>query len=289
MILLEMTGGLGNQMFQYSLYRKLMNLGKEVYLDTTFYRSKQGLREFELNSLKVPYEELSDKHVNQLRGYGYQCSIMEKVAIKMHHHRLPSYYDKIDFFQPEIFDMDNIYLRGYWQNENYFVDIKNEIKKLLLVRPLMNKKKMNIEESIKEQDNTISIHVRRGDYLNQKNQNVYGGICTAEYYNKACEIIKQMIEKPLFVIFSDDIQWAKENIKEKNSIFVEPIVGEGSYVDLYLMSQCRHHIIANSSYSWWGAWLTEKEDTKVISPQRWLLNHEGVRIACDRWIQIDTN
>ncbi|ULT28973.1 alpha-1,2-fucosyltransferase [Sphingobacterium sp. E70] len=118
-----------------------------------------------------------------------------------------------------------------------------------------------------QQQNAISLHVRRGDYLQES---LFKDICTEEYYQKSIQYMLETNESPLFIIFSNDIDWCKTHFKDLNAIFVEHNSGNNSFRDLQLMSQCNHHIIANSSFSWWGAWLNDSPDKIVVSPRKWV-------------------
>lgn len=289
MVIIGLSGGLGNQMFQYALYCKFKNLNKEVALDTSFFRSKQKLREIEIGIFPIKYCEISDKQADEIRGYSYYDSFFEKIINKVKHKVYPPnfliYEDKIEYFQPEIFDMDQVYLSGYWQNEKYFSDIENEIRTIFSFPLDMDSDNKEILSRLK-QENSISVHMRRGDYLSEKNQNVYGGICTERYYEKAFAYMNKHIKKPHYFLFTDDVEWASENIRYPNMTIVSNNKGRKSYIDMYLMSQCKHNIIANSSFSWWGAWLNQNEKKIVVAPKRWFNNHENADITCEGWITI---
>ena len=138
---------------------------------------------------------------------------------------------------------------------------------------------------IKSKQSPISIHVRRDDYLSSKYVSGFGGICTIEYYNKAVERIKEEVIDPVFYIFSDDINWCRENLKLEQGVFIDWNTGKESWQDMFLMSQCKHNIIANSSFSWWGAWLNSNSEKIVIAPRIWW---NGLKddVVPDSWIRI---
>lgn len=286
MILIEMSGGLGNQMFQYALYRRLLSLGKEVYLDTSYYRSGQMLRAFELEQLGLPMQVLPDEEVGRLRGYSYHPSLWDKVSYRLRGARLAIYDDLLDRYQPQILQMDNVYLRGYWQSERYFREIADEIRGVYVLHPALGAAKRECLELISGTDRTpVSLHIRLGDYLDPQNTHVYAGICTEAYYRNAISYIRAHIENPLLVVFSDDIEQAARLIRDEDVYYVRSEEGT-SLSDMYLMSKCRHHILANSTYSWWGAWLTEQADTMVLAPERWFAHIENPDVVCDRWVRI---
>lgn len=287
MILLEMTGGLGNQMFQYALYRRFLSLGKEVYLDTSYYRSGQVLREFELEQLGLPMEIMPDSEVGRYRGFGYHPSLAERLSYKIKGAQLAIYEDSLDHYQSEIFEIDNVYLRGYWQSEQYFREVSDTIRELYTLHPVLGDAKHADLDLIRSTDKTpVSLHVRLGDYLESQNTHVYAGICTETYYHNSIEYIREHVENPLFVVFSDNMEQASAMIQGEDVYYIHPEDGGTSFVDMYLMSQCQHHIIANSTYSWWGAWLTEQKNTIVVAPERWFAHIENPDVVCDRWTRV---
>ena len=134
--------------------------------------------------------------------------------------------------------------------------------------------------------NSISIHIRRGDYLHPKFNHLYGNICTIEYYKEAITILQQKYANLHFYIFSDDISWVKENLPIVPSTYIDWNKKEDSWQDMYLMSQCKHNIIANSSFSWWGAWLNNNPNKTVICPSRFMNLNQQSDIVPEDWIQI---
>ena len=287
MKIVNITGGLGNQMFQFALYRKLELMQKDVAVDTSFFRSGQSLRKLELDVFNLSYKKISDQEAARIRGYGYHDTILNKIRYKFESSDISVYHDTIEEYQPRIFQMDNIYLSGYWQNEQYFKDIREEICTCFAFPERLEEKKEKLIEQI-HNENSVGIHVRRSDYLLKPNRDVYGGICTKEYYENAVEYIKNHVSNPVFYLFSDDMNWVRENLYRNGMILVENSENQPSYVDMYLMSQCKHNIIANSSYSWWGAWLNCNEEKIVIAPNKWFNNHETTDVICKDWIRMET-
>ena len=137
------------------------------------------------------------------------------------------------------------------------------------------------------QTHSVSIHVRRGDYLSETNQKIYGRICTLDYYKKAIRYFEEKYEDVTFFVFSNDLEWAKENLEMKKSCFVDCNTEETAIYDMYLMSECRDNIIANSSFSWWGAWMNSHEEKEVIAPSKWLNTVEVRDIWCEGWKKLD--
>ena len=143
-------------------------------------------------------------------------------------------------------------------------------------------------ECLSKNNNAVSVHIRGTDYL--KFNDIYGNICTENYYMQAIQQITQCIPNSYFYIFSDDYDYAYKIVKELNiddrSEFIKGFKGKDSWIDMYYMSLCRHHIIANSSFSWWGAWLGEHENSIVIGPKKWNNNQQLNRVMPDRWMRV---
>lgn len=286
MIEIELSGGLGNQMFQYALYLKLKKLGKRVFLNTDFYKNSDADRKLQLDIFQGV--DSAD------RCWAKDKSFVSNMMNKLFSPKV--YKDKINCYQPCIYNFRDAVLSGYWQSELYFSDIREDILKVYTFKDQyindMNRtlsKKMIAEQS-------VSVHIRRGDYLNNNNIGIYGQVCTDAYYQYATEQIlnNKNINDAVFYFFSDDIEWVKDNIESffskdvdmdyLNIKFVDINKGDKSYLDMYLMSSCKHHIIANSTFSWWGAWLGENEDKMVIAPKKWFQNYEENALVCVNWI-----
>lgn len=284
MVIIEISGGLGNQMFQYALGQKIISIGKEVKYDLSFYnKSVQTLRKFELDIFRVDCPVASD---SELVRFGRGNSLASKLKQKAGWNKRRVYNENLDLgYQPEIFKFDDIYLSGYWQSEKYFKDIREQILHLYTFPKKLDYKNRTFLEKI-ENSNSVSIHIRRGDYLNQKNVSIYGGICTTKYYKNAIQYINNRIDKPLFFIFTNDIDWVKKELDFPNKVIVDCNSGTIDYWDMFLMSNCKVNIVANSSFSWWGAWLNQNGDNLVISPNKWVNNHSVTDTICDKWICI---
>lgn len=286
MIVIEASGGLGNQMFQYALYKKLESMNKDVAFDTSFFRSKQKLRELEIGVFDVQYKSITDTEAAYIRGYGYQDTIIDKIKYKLKPSKYTSYVDTIESYQPKVLEMDNVYLCGYWQSEKYFKDIRHIILEEFTFPVEVRKRTQELCEQMKR-ENSVSIHVRRSDYLTEQNAKVYGNICTEKYYENAIAYIEIQIENPYYYVFTDDLEWARGYFSGNNYTIVDQNRGKDSYADMYLMSQCKHNIIANSSFSWWGAWLNQNPDKQVLAPKKWFHNHDKEEIVCQDWIRIE--
>lgn len=289
MIIVEVTGGLGNQMFQYALCRKLQSLGKEVKLDLSFYRTKQTLRRFELYDVfHVPFETASKREIYHLKGYTSNASRLERAVTTRLYRETHVYSEDLNAgFQSAVLEMDDVYLSGYWQNELYFRDIRKQILEDFQFPEMLMKQHPELLQEMWA-ENSVSIHIRRGDYLDPVNSRLYSGICTIDYYQKSIQYMQEKLQNPKFYFFTDDPQWVKQNLYKDGMTIVEHQKGDPDYADMFLMSQCKAHIIANSTFSWWGAWLDTKEERMVISPTKWLNNHEVQNAICDWFITIES-
>jgi len=175
--------------------------------------------------------------------------------------------EKSPLFDEEVLQKERAYLVGWWQSEKYFADVKEEVKKAFTFKNIELTEKMQAYEQKMRETISVSLHIRRGDYLEVSD--VYGGICTAEYYEKAMKQMETWYPDCHFFVFTNDAEWVKENYRQDNLTIVEGNDEDSGYIDMYLMTQCKHYILANSSFSWWGCYLSASKDKKVISPKIW--------------------
>ena len=282
MIISELISGLGNQMFQYAAGLALARrLETEFYIDKTWFEldiDKQTHREYGLSPFVLNPQFAGSDIIEQFKPKNSK-GLVERIkgkldSMKPYYHR--KVYKEPFFHYDENFlkANDNTYLIGYWQSEKYFQTIENEVRSAFKLREeptglnaeLMNK----IIHGM-----SVSIHVRRTDMVNNPEVIKSHGSCTLEYYQAAAEHIIPGLTDPEFFVFSDDPEWCKENLNlPKSATFIDHNSGENAYWDMYLMSCCRHHVIANSSFSWWGAWLNASEDKRVIAPKNWFANDD---------------
>ncbi|MCL1936881.1 MAG: alpha-1,2-fucosyltransferase [Candidatus Azobacteroides sp.] len=286
MIIVRLKGGLGNQMFQYAAARHLSEKHKvPLKLDLSFFQiepknNQHTPRSFELDQLSITAEIATEKEIQFLRKQRWK-NWFQPVWIK---EKGSDSYKKIARAGK------NCYLNGYWQSEKYFEDIAEIIhNEFVFKQPLSGNSLMDIQRQI-ENSNSISLHFRRGDYVDNPKTNKYHGLCSMDYYRSAQNRIAQNVSNPCFFVFSDDISWVKDHF---SSDFPTVFIGKNDnllHSDFRLMSLCRHNIIANSSYSWWAAWLNKNENKIVVAPKRWLANERKQRLITDRvpkqWIEI---
>lgn len=273
MITVILSGGLGNQMFQYAAGRALsLKLQTELSIDTFLLRkkTKTTIRNFELIVFNTKVKEnsplknrLITKSFYFLNKYGLKKPIFEVFNI---------FRDKkAQNFDSRFENLSkNSTLFGYFQNENYFQAISSDLKKDFEFIVPFDDKNAEIAKEITSTP-SVSVHIRRGDYLNP---NINLAVLQTDYYQKAIAHIREKIANPVFYIFSDDIHWAKLNLdlSETNHTFIDWNTGNESFRDMQLMSLCRHNIIANSSFSWWAAWLNSNPQKIVIAPAIWYKN-----------------
>ena len=274
MIIIQMAGGLGNQMFQYALYKQLTGMGKTVKMDDEAGFREDAQRNPALAAFGIAYERASRQEIEEMTDSS--MAFTARVRRKLFGRQRRAYFEENKCFQPKIFDWDDIYLEGYWQSEKYFRDVGNLLKKEFSLESVRRNRDNGYglsEEAERylnriEQGESVSIHVRRGDYLLPQNQDLFGNICTDMYYENA---VKKMMEsRPdcTFYLFTNDNQWLRER-KDFPIVLVE-LPGNRDYETLMLMSRCRHNILANSSFSWWASYLNDNPDKQVIAPAEWM-------------------
>ncbi len=272
MIIIHVMGGLGNQLYQYAMSEKLKALGKEVKLDFYAYKTATGddkeWRELELEWLEgLEYEACTAEE--RTHFLDNDMRLASRIRRKLFGRKNKTISENKDYM-PEIYDMDDVYLYGFWGCERYYSDIIPVLQKKIQF-PKSNDPK-NIK-AIKDMNNSnsVSIHIRRKDYLTVADGKRYMGICTDEYYQSAVNYINQKVEKPVFYVFSDDVEFARANFNDENMHIVDWNTGKDSLYDMELMSNCKHNICANSTFSLWGARLNKNKNKLMIRP----LHHDN--------------
>jgi len=277
MIVTKLIGGLGNQLFQYAVARQLAKIhNTKVSLDIHQFETYK-LHKYSLQPLNISASLIGK---NQVEKYT-QPGIMEKLIGKIRQ-RPPTkpksfIKEKHYHFDPNILKCsDNIYLDGYWQSEKYFKNISHILKEELTpINEQTGKDKLIADQILNSE--SVSIHLRRGDYITNSITNQYHGICTTKYFLKCIENITRKVSNPNFFVFSDDPDWCRKNLKIQYPItIINHNSADNNYQDLRLMSQCNHNIIANSSFSWWGAWLNNNPEKIVYAPKNWFNNPKNV-------------
>lgn len=272
MKIVKFLGGLGNQMFQYAFYLSLKHHYGKVKADLTGFKDYSLHHGFELE--KVFGIKLETAREWDLRLYlPERRDWLTRKLRRIYGTKHAWYPEKVEFgFDKRIYlDPYPRYFWGYWQHEAYLKGIEPQIQKSFTFKGDLEGHNLATAQQIK-QTPAVSLHVRRGDYLNHP---ILGNVSNLPYYEKAIETIKKSVGSPQFFVFSDDIKWCRKYLPVSEAIFVDWNKGENSYRDMQLMSLCKHHIVANSSFSWWGAWLNSFKDKIVISPKNWV-NNAGV-------------
>jgi len=294
MIIVNLSGGLGNQMFQYALGRNIsLKLNTELKFDLSYTRrgelSNYGLHVFNIVEAFFDKEEFCKDNCDF--KYTENALIFKSEFLPMVSASYSYIKEKNFRFDNDILNsLDNSYLDGYFQSEKYFLENRRTILSDFTLKNSIDSNNMEVISTI-ESNNSVSMHIRRGDYLNKEVSAILN-ICDLSYYKRAVDAILKLTHSPYFFIFSDDINWAKENLSFINNIsFIDINTGSDSYKDLILMSLCNHNIIANSSFSWWAAWINKNPSKIVISPKKWFnINSRNSKndqdIRPESWVQI---
>jgi len=290
MIVMRLKGGLGNQLFQYALGRRLaIEKNTDLLLDSASYRYDH-LREYRLDLFNIK-ASASDRllFVATDSRFKYLNHLIQ---------RFKSFFSK-PFqiikekgfpFDPEVLNCsEQAYLDGFWQSEKYFDSVAHILREDLTLKMPITGALEKLEDQIRNSSHSVSLHVRRGDYVSNPVTTAFHGVCGVEWYMHAASMMEERLEKPTFFIFSDDYEWAKENLRfQSNTVFIKPSPDGQECNDLYLMSLCQNNIIANSSFSWWGAWLNTNPKKIVIAPKVWFVGgpQNTADLIPSSWIRV---
>ena len=276
MIISKVIGGLGNQMFQYAIAQSIaIEKNDNFKLDISAFNTYE-LFSFRLDEFKITASLATQEDINNIVG---KSNFFQKIMRLI---RLSNHYVEKErtIFDNSVFNKKHIYLEGYWQNEKYFNKHRSTILKAFTPkREFTDITKSYCDQIINSE--SVSVHIRRGDYL--KHDDI--GVLPLSYYKKAIEYFFSKNKGSYFYIFSNDIDWCKDSFKDFNNIiFIDNT--ESEIADLWLMSKCKNNIIANSSFSWWSAWLNTNPDKVVISPKQWMkVNPKNHKWAPEEWLQ----
>lgn len=274
MIMLQMSGGLGNQMFVYALYKTLCRQGEKVCVEDFTHYEDIGRYDNCLEKIfPLTYEKADRREYIRLTDSSMLPWIRLRRKIWGRKDRTYKEKDAI-IFEPEIFRQVNCYAEGYWQSARYFEKVQDELRKDFTFDWNRFAEKAKEYKMQMEQTNSVSLHIRRGDYLGDKFAPLYGGICTEAYYEGAKAYLRRKYPDCVFYLFTNDSEWGRTQTDDK-LVFVNCTDAGNAYVDMALMGCCKHNIIANSSFSWWGAWLNPNRDKTVIAPAKWLNTSNG--------------
>ena len=279
--------GLGNQMSQYAFYLAKRELSKNTSFVFTNYSHNfhegytlgQAFHIYPNINLKYRILLLMYKFYHK-KKFTYILSFLgfnivnEPINYEFSHRYLESGKSAFNYYW------------GGWHSEKYFANVRQAILKAYTFNNIDNENVKSYKNMIFSFHNSISVHVRRGDYLNVENSGL-DNVCDINYYEKAITFFNMKYDNCEFFVFSDDITWCKHNIIDKNVIYVDFKSKIGSWNDMYLMSICKHHINANSTFSWWAAWLTPYDDSLVIRPHQFINGMDTVDFYPENWIDID--
>lgn len=282
MIIVKLMGGLGNQMFQYATGLAVASHTRSsLFLDTSGFDTMEAIdtpRHYELDSFCIDTSIASKDLLSNIQApeapYGLQHKVMRRLKSGG---KIWQLSEAGSSYEPAVVKAPkNTYLVGYWQNEKYFSEIREILLKNLQPAKPLTKYSQGILKRIENTKTTIAVHIRRGDYIANVHANKFHGLTPLEYYSKATSFFKKRFPDALFVVVSDDITWCRKNLTfGSETIFVEPQRNRKDYEDLVIMSRCTHNIIANSSFSWWGAWLNTNPKKIVIAPKVWFLEKKA--------------
>jgi hypothetical protein len=295
MIIVNLYGGLGNQLFQYACGKAVAErLGVELQLDISHLKDHGKATDFTVRDFELGVFNINEKtaDIQEVRKY-----VPNLYKTSRYYHQLwrikrlfngrhlfiertwqrDRYIENIDKVK------DNTYLFGYFQSTRYFADIEEKLRTTLVLKDRIDVANEALIRQM-ESENSVSIHIRRGDYENSR----FSLPELDTYYLPAIQTIQSQIPQPKFYIFSNDTEWVKRNFNSLDIKYeiVNTNSGSRSFMDMILMSRCKHNIIGNSSFSWWGAWLNQNPDKIVIVPKSWYKNGRETDLQLKEWIKI---
>ncbi len=303
MIIARINGGLGNQLFQYATARAIsLKLNRKLLLDINWYHNirKQEnhlepnattLRDFSLNYFNIKSRVITKFHLNWINRLEIRSKNSKFFKFLLNGPLNNLSYTKMNhnnFSLESIQNHPHVYLTGYWQNNAIFEEYKNLLYNDLILKHPLSVTNQDHLKSINA-TNSVAIHVRRGDYISNPKSHKVHASCSNNYYYDSIDYIKNKLTNLHYFIFSDDMTWVKNNLDfSTNTTFINN--NEPEYEHLFLMSQCKHQITANSTFSWWAAWLNTNNAKIIITPKHWYidkhLNETVIRIP-NEWIKVD--
>lgn len=285
--IVKFNGGLGNQMFQWAFgYALEKTTGVKTYFDMSFFKKKYA-RPYELGIFSLRTRFVEDYWLK------LKLKILWKMRKKLKNKTFlgMNYYNEPHFeFDKHVFQIKpNYFIEGFFQSEKYFKQYENEIREAFTFKTKPEKFNQYLIEQMNE-SNSVSVHIRRGDYVLKKRYQEAYATCSLDYYKRGVDLITSKCKNPKLFVFSDDIQWVKANWNlPYETVFVDNNSGDKSFEDMRLMSNCKHNIIANSSFSWWGAWLNNNKEKIVIAPKKWFndgrINQDDV--IPSEWVRLN--
>ena len=290
MVIVKLIGGLGNQLFQYAIGRKIAHIrNAELKLDISAFQTYK-LHKYSLGAFNIIENFATPDDIARFKNKGAFNGLLSHFAEKWFiYFNGAVVYGRTFTFNRNIFKVPkDVYLDGYWQSEKYFKDIETILRQELRIKLPLSGENAVMSERIGSVA-AVSLHIRRGDYVSDPLTYQTYGVCSFDYYRKAVEIIAQRVKNPQFFVFSNESLWAQENlILDYPTTFVANNNADKNYEDLRLISMCKHHILANSTFGWWGGWLCDNPDKIIIAPQKWFnkSKYDTRDLIPETWIRI---
>lgn len=292
MIIANLIGGLGNQMFQYATGRAVAHRhNAPLLLDASGF-AHYDLRRYELDELSIQARLATEEELARAGVKAKAPTLLNRAKKVLGFDRAPNLLKEASFtYDARIEEVTPpVYLDGYWQSERYFANIAELLRREFMLKAPLDAANERIAARIREAGaNAVSLHIRRGDYVNNPHTAQYHGVCSLDYYRAAVDYVAARVSAPQFFVFSDDHDWVTENFKLDHPVVLVDVNGADRGVcDMALMKACRHHIIANSSFSWWGAWLNPHADKIVVAPQRWFsgASNDTTDLIPTSWVRL---
>lgn len=286
MVIVKIAGGLGNQMFQYAFGKTIaLRNNTALKLDISIFEHYE-FHEYMLNHLQIEENYATAEEVKMFAKHQTRKGRFGKLLNPFFADRTKYVEEPKYTFVPEMLNLKNpCYLDGYWQSEKYFKEIESIIRKEFRLRTPLSDYSRDVAERIVNEHNAIALHIRRGDIAHHPRFKIIHGVRPLAYYDAAIDEIRRRTSSPSFFVFSDDIEWARENIKTGSPT---EFIGQGpkkNYEDLELMRLCRHHILSNSTFGWWGSWLSDFSQTGItIAPKQWNIKFDSKDLLLPHWI-----
>lgn len=292
MIIAKLIGGLGNQMFQYATGRALAERqGVALLLDASGF-DHYDLRRYELGELAIKARVASPEELSAAGVVASEPTWMERALRKAGLRRPANMLREASFTYDARIESAAAptYLDGYWQSQRYFASIAEILRREFVLKAPLDAANVALAAEIaRAAGHAVSLHIRRGDYVKDAHTAQYHGICSLDYYRAAVTYVAQRVGAPHFFVFSDDHEWVQANFDIGYPTTLVQVNGADRGVcDMALMKACAHHIIANSSFSWWGAWLNPSQDKIVVAPQRWFsgASHDTTDLIPTSWVRL---
>lgn len=267
MVIVRLRGGLGNQLFQFAAAYALARHNNTDLKSDLYTYTKHPLRKYELHHFNIQLPEASRGEIHQFTGSNFVQRYLNKKSNYFYCPNVfaqPHYHFYEDFFSLPV----PMYLSGYWQSEKYFAGVAAEVRKMITPAKVLDQKNADLIAAVKT-SNSVAVHIRRTDYK----AGSFFQPMPFDYYERALRFIGEEISSPRYFIFSDDIAWSRRQLSNlKDATFVDHNKGDDSFKDLLVMSACRNQVIANSTFSWWAAWLNDFPEKKIVAPATWFHN-----------------